>query len=315
MWLLHLIWISLGIGLLYWGGEFLVHGAIQLAGRLGLSPLLIGMTVVAFATSCPELAASLTAVFQDAPFIAVGNVIGSNIANVGLILGVVALLGPLSISRHLRIRSIPFMVVGSALLWPLFRDERLSRIEGLFLFTLLLAYLIYLFTHQDPEMKASAEGITEEIALQWALKKSLAAVALGVLLLVVGAKFLVVGAVDLARLLGISERVIGLSVVAFGTSLPELASSLVAARRGEGDLILGNIVGSNIFNALCILGVTAMVQPIAVGPSAAGFDFWVMMGFSLLLIPILDMRSTLGRMQGVLFLGAYLSYLVVLFWH
>ena len=303
------VMIVLGIGLLYTGGEGLVRGAMHLARRLGLSPLVIGLTVVAFATSSPELAASLTASLEGSPAIAIGNILGSNIANVGLIRGAAALIHPIVASRRLVRQEIPQMLFVCALVYPVFSDGLVSRFEGL----LLLVFLAVLVFFQVRGGSEPAGAEVPAVDAPWSYPKSLVAVAVGIGLLVAGAHAMVTGAVDVARAFGISERVIGLTLVALGTSLPELASSLVAARRGESDLILGNIVGSNVFNVLCILGCTSLVGPIPVPPGSLGLDFWVMLGFSLLMIPLLSARFPPGRLRGLVFLALYAIYAGMLF--
>lgn len=307
--LIDLTLVLIGIALLYAGGEALVRGAIALAKRIGLSSLAIGLTVVAFATSAPELAATLLASVQGANEIAIGNVMGSNIANIGLILGATALLRPLLAEGRIVRREIPLMILAGGLLYPVFSDGEVSRLEGVVLFTLLVL-VVWFQIRGDQLPTVTGEEIE---APGWGLGVSLAVVAGGILLLVGGAKVLVDGAVGLARVAGIPERVIGLTLVAVGTSLPELASSLVAARKGEADIVLGNIIGSNVFNVLCILGVASMVRPIPVTQAALGLDFWVMMFFAFAMLPVLSPRLGLRRWQGVIFLGCYGAYVLTLF--
>ena len=254
--------ILLGIGLLYFGGEWLVANASRLAQRLGWSPLVVGLTVVAFGTSSPELAAALAAVFAGSPTIVIGNVIGSNSANIGLILGLSALLRPIETEARFLRRELPFMIGTGILVFPLFHDGRLSRLEGLGLLALLAIYLGVLFREGEqptsPEIEAEFEEETAQPAQPMA--PTVLGIAAGTAMLVFGARFLVDGAVAIALWAGLSERVIGLTLVAFGTSLPELAACLVASHRGHGEIGLGNLVGSNVFNVLAVLGVTS-VQP------------------------------------------------------
>jgi len=299
--------VILGIVLLYLGGEALVDNSIRLARSFNVSHLVIGLTVVAFATSCPELAATITAALRESPDIAVGNVFGSNIANLGLILGLSALMLPLYPSRRLIRRDAVFMVFVTVLVFPLMMGGLLNRLEGLVLVVLLGIFLHNLLS--DPETNEQkvvpAEELDKPLRPVWLAALG---VALGVGLLVGGAQALVAGATDIARALGITERVIGLTLVALGTSLPELAASIVATRKGEGALVLGNVIGSNIFNLLMILGLTALVHPIRVTPAALQLDFWVVLGISVLVLIFLATKRRLVRIEGAILLVAYLVY-------
>jgi cation:H+ antiporter len=301
--------VILGVAFLYFGGEALVKGASHLARALGVSPLVVGLSVVAFATSAPELAVTVMATLADRDALAVGNVVGSNIANVGLILGSAALLGRIAANPSFLRREVPFMIAVSASLWPVLSNDQMSRPEGALLFAVLLLFLWYLLRTGRRPAESQELYATPPLSV-W---KSSLLVALGLALLVVGARVMVVGAVDIARALGVTERVIGLTMVAFGTSLPELASSLVAARRGQGDILLGNIVGSNVFNVLCVLGLAAAVRPLDVPYQSIELDFWVMMAFSLALLPVLHRRLPLQKLQGPFLLVPYLAYVTWLF--
>ena len=300
--------------MLYAGGELLVRNAVRLARRFGVSSLVIGFTVVAFGTSSPELAATLVANVQGVPAIAIGNVIGSNIANVGLILGLAAFIYPLSVNRRFVWREVPVMVGITLLLIPVFWGGQIARGEGLVLTAVLAAYLTYLLktdagrvVHGDPERRETA---SREAASVW--RASLLALA-GVVCLVLGARALVLGAVAIAEYVGVPDRVIGLSLVAVGTSLPELAASLVAALKREGDIILGSIVGSNVFNLLAVLGVTALVMPIPVSLLEVWLDLGVMLALSALMVPLMARRSRLSRSGAVVLLALYAGYLLYLF--
>ena len=298
--------IVLGIGLLYGGGESLVRFASSLALRFRLSPLIVGLTVVAFGTSAPELAATLTASLSGAQAIAVGNVVGSNIANVGLILGVAALLLPIVIRKSVLVREMPVMLLASALPLLLFADGHLNRTEGAVLVALLLAYLVWMLRTPNEEETLDAPAL-------YPLWLTLAGIAGGLALLVVGAQVLVEGASALARAFGVPERVIGLTLVAVGTSLPELASSLVAVLRRETDLVLGNIIGSNIFNVLFILGVTSVVTPVTLPFATLRPDLLVMLAFAGLTTLFLFTGRTLSRWEGLVLVAAYGGYVVWLF--
>lgn len=314
-----------GVVLLYLGGELLVANASRLARAFGLSSLVIGLTVVAFATSAPELFATLMAAYQGSPELGLGNVLGSNIANLGLILGFAAIVRPLlGKARFLR-REIPLLVAVAILPFFVLSGDVIGRLEGGILFAGLVIYIVFLLrSKESPELEAE---ITAELAdavhmdpeagdgAERAWWISALGVVAGLALLVLGADWLVDGGVTIARALGVSERVIGLTLVAFGTSLPELASSVAAARRKEGDIVLGNVVGSNIFNVLCVLGLTSLLHPIAVDRTGVLLDLWVGLAFSVAMIPLLLVGRSLylGRWEGALLVTGYLVYIGVLF--
>lgn len=305
--LLAILLLLAGIGLLYAGGELLVDNSIRLAKNFKVSNMVIGLTVVAFGTSCPELAASLTAALTGSPDIAVGNVFGSNVANIGLILGISALILPFTVTVAFLRREVAFMIFATVLVYPMMIGGRLSRLEGFVLVLLLLGFVYVLL--RDPGAQDEHMVPASELAAKTPRPIGLASlgVLVGVGLLVAGAKSLVSGAVTIATDLGVSERVIGFTVVAVGTSLPELAASVVAARKGEGDIVMGNLVGSNIFNLLCILGLTALVVPIQVSPESMGLDFWMMLGTSVLLFIFLAWNLRLLRVEGAALLLVYLG--------
>ena len=302
-----IVFIVLGVALLYFGGNLLVDNASLLARRWGVSSLVIGLTVVALGTSAPELAASVTAALSGVPELALGNVIGSNIANLALILGVTALIYPLQTQKPFLRRELPVMIAAAALLPLLLLDGTLSRADGGLLLVGLGGYLWALLSRRDP---AGAEAVEVGSRPSWA--GTLGAL-LGLSLLVGGAQLLVSGATSLARSFGVPELVIGLTLVAIGTSLPELATAGVAAFRRESDIALGNVVGSNIFNVLFILGVTALVRPIHIAYRAVALNLWLMVGLSLLLLPLLLTGLRLGRREGGLLLALYLFYVGYLY--
>jgi cation:H+ antiporter len=306
--------IAGGIVLLYAGGELLVRNASALARAWGLSPMVIGLTIVAFGTSAPELAASLTASLQGSPEIALGNVVGSNSANIALILAVTALLHPLRAQASFLRREVPIMVGASGLLALMLLGGTIGRIEGAVLVLLLIAYLWTLFRGDElpgvEEEFREAYGGPAARAAPWA---ALAGAAVGLASLVAGAQSLVAGATSLARGLGVPELIIGLTLVAVGTSLPELATSVIAALKGEPDIALGNVVGSNVFNVLGIVGVTSLVRPIAVPFASVGLDLAMMIGFSVLLVPFLVTGLRLGRREGAVLLATYVGYVAFLY--
>ena len=306
-----LLWIIAGIALLYFGGELLVDNAIRLAKIFGVSSLVVGLTVVAFATSAPELATTLQAAFKGVPDIAIGNVLGSNVANLGLILGVSALIFPLAVTARFIRREVAFMVLVSVLIFPMMLTSReIGRLEGFLLVGMLITFIVtQLREKSEPDETAERDG--EATRPVWL---TLLGIAFGIALLVGGAWALVEGASNIARSIGVSDLVIGLTLVALGTSLPELAAAISAARRQEVDLILGNVIGSNIFNLLCVLGVTALVHPIEVAEKVLRVDFWVMLTISVLVLVALATQRRLVRFEGAILVAYYLGYSIYLFW-
>ncbi|NMG38181.1 calcium/sodium antiporter [Chelativorans sp. ZYF759] len=295
--------VALGLVGLFAGGEFLVRGSVALARGFAISPLLIGLTVVGFGTSTPELLVSVDAAWRGLPDIALGNVIGSNIANILLIVGIAALVWPIAIAGASLRRDLAVMLVAALVLLPFFMLEELSRPAGGLLVASLVLYLFAAYRAG----RSAPEPETEEVPTL-STGKALGVVAIGLVALMVGARFLVDGAVAIARDYAISEAFIGLTIVAVGTSLPELATSLIAAFRRQSEIAIGNVVGSNIFNILGILGVTALVAPIPVAPRFLAFDFPVMIGASVLLAVMLIARSKIGRLSGLALLLGYAIY-------
>lgn len=318
--LMTLVLFLLGFVLLVGGAEWLVRGASRLAGSLGISPLVIGLTVVAFGTSAPELAVSVQSAYAGQPDLAIGNVVGSNICNILLILGLAALISPLVVAQKLLQLDVPVMIGVSVLLLLLALDGHLGRPDGALLFAGILFYVGFSLWQSRRESRQ----IQEEYARQFGVEATMATatpvwlnlllVAGGLVLLVLGAYWLVEGAVALARWFGISELIIGLTVIAVGTSLPEIAASVVAGLRGEQDIAVGNAVGSNLFNILAVLGLTALVAPegIAVASAALYFDIPVMIVVAFACLPIFFTGHRIARWEGVLFLGYYGAYLVYL---
>jgi len=305
----NVVLVLVGVVLLYFGGEVLVRSASGLASRLGVRPLVVGLTVVAFGTSAPELAASLTAALSGTSEIAVANVVGSNIANVGLILGLTALIYPLLTGSRFVRREVPLMLLVTAALAPVLWGGRIGRWEGVLLLALLGGFL-WLITRSGSGLLDEAESVGR--GGRTPVWRGVLGTAVGVAVLWLGARELVGGAIAIATTLGVPQRVIGLTVVALGTSLPELASSLVAAIRKEADIILGNIVGSNVFNLLAVLGTTAVAHPITFDGRASTPDILVMAAFSLALLPLMWRGQRLGRAAGGLLLAGYLAYILLL---
>ena len=306
---LAILYLALGLVLLYYGAEALVRGSSSLALRLGLSPLVIGLTVVAFGTSSPELVVSLKAGLTGQGNISVGNVVGSNICNLGLILGLCALVTPVATTSQIVRMDIPIMIAVTAFAIFLLSNGTLTRTEGTLLATLLLAYVIFsirLARRQPADALGAEFGEAVKVSKR-GLAVDLLMVAGGLVLLIFGARFLVDGAVIIARAFGWSEALIGLTVIAIGTSLPELATSLVAAVKKEADIALGNIVGSNIFNILGILGITAMVTPLAESGISL-LDYAVMAVFALVLWPMAYHQKRITRLEGAILLAGYATY-------
>lgn len=297
-----------GFVLLVGGADLLVRGAARLAAASGLSPLVIGLTVVAVGTSAPELATSIGAALSGSPDIALGNIVGSNIANVLLILGVTALVAPLVVSQQLVRLDVPIMLGASLLVFGLSLDGGLGRGDGIGLLTLALAYIGLLLWLAKRQPAAEHEPQGEAVAPVW--WRDVLYVVVGLALLVLGARWLVGGAVRIAEVLGVSEMVIGLTVVAVGTSLPELATSILATMRGQRDMAVGNIVGSCVFNLLLVLGATAALSPaeIPVAPAALRFDLPVMTAVAVACLPIFFTGFRVRRWEGALFLAYYVAY-------
>lgn len=307
--------------LLVAGAEALVRGASKSAAALGISPLVIGLTVVAFGTSAPEMAVSVMSGYAGQGDIALGNVVGSNIFNVLIILGLSAVITPLVVSHQLIRLDVPFMVAVSLVLFVFSLDGRVGRVEGGFLFTGIVLYTVFLIIKSRREKMARDDEFASEYGSgsinspsAWSLNVVL--IVSGLFLLVLGSRFLVDGAVAVATYLGISELIIGLTVVAAGTSLPELATSAVASIRGERDIAVGNVVGSNIFNILAVMGVAGMVSPggISVSKTAIAFDIPVMIGVAIACLPIFFSGRRINRWEGLLFLfyyGFYTIYIIL----
>jgi cation:H+ antiporter len=310
-----LIWLALGLSLLAFGGEALVRGASRLAALWRVSPLVIGLTVVAFGTSAPEMAVSLQASFAGEPDIALGNVVGSNILNILFILGFCALLIPLVIAQRLLFHDVPVMIGASLLVLGLGFDGGIGRWDGLLLLVLMIGYIVFTIRHSRRETREiravyESEYPPAERYTARALTLQLLNVAAGLVMLILGARWLVWSAAEVARLIGVSELVIGLTVVAAGTSTPEIAASIVATLRGERDIAIGNVIGSNIFNLLAVLGAASLISHdgIPIAPAALSFDIPVMIAVSVACLPVFFTGHQLARWEGALFVGYYIFY-------
>lgn len=300
-----------GLALLVLGADWLVKGASRLAAANGISPLVIGLTVVAYGTSAPELAVSVKSALAGQADLAIGNVVGSNIFNVLFILGAAALIAPLLVSSQLVRVDVPIMVGLSVLAFALAADGTIGRVDGVILLAGAIAYTVF----QIRQSRKESAAIKDEYAKEFGPARSSAAanaayVAAGLVLLVLGSQWLVAGAVAFAKALGVSELIIGLTIVSAGTSLPEVATSILAAVRGERDIAVGNVVGSNIFNILAVLGVGAMVAPagLPVSPALIRFDLLVMVAVAVACLPIFASGAVIARWEGGLFLGYYVAY-------
>ena len=305
-----------GLAALYYGAEWLVRGAARLARSLGISAIIVGLTIVAFGTSAPELIVTILAAARGQPDVAVGNVVGSNIVNIGLILGLSAVFTAIRIQAGIILREMPIMIGTALALIALGADGVISRADALLLLACFIGFMLYMLRaarrgsapvleaefqdfEQDSGMTPTGAGRGPDVLL----------ILLGLVALVVGAELLVRAAVSLARAAGVSELVIGLTIVSVGTSLPELATSVVAAFRREADIAVGNVVGSNIFNVLAVLGIAPLVNPIAVASSLYDLEMWVMLAFSLLLPILCRSGLRLARVEGGLLVVGYAIFI------
>ncbi len=312
--LLQIILLLAGLTVLYFGAEWLVKGASRFARSFNIRPIVIGLTIVAFGTSMPELVTSVVAGINHLSDIAVGNIVGSNIANIGLILGLAAIVQPLTIDMRLLSREIPIMIGISLLLYFMGWDGILSRLEGGILLVGIVTYTCYVYRMALKESKAVEQEYEEFVGAAYdSILKDIFWIIIGLIALVGGAYLLVHSAIYIARVVGISELVIGLTVIAVGTSLPELATSMVAAIRKESDISVGNVIGSNVFNILAVLGIAAIIQPLQINPISLRIDMPVMLFFSMALIPMITWKFVLTRGQGIFLLVGYSVYILWLF--
>lgn len=314
-----------GAGLLLCGAELLVRGASKLAIGIGISPLVVGLTVVAFGTSAPELAVSVASALKADPAIAIGNVVGSNVFNILVILGASAIITPLAVTQQLIRVEIPLMIATSLVTWGLAANGTIGRVEGSVLFLGLVIYTSWAVVQSRKETRAIQQQYAQSLGTEaneserkpFGIRTTAAHllfIVVGLVSLVAGSNLLVKGAVGLATAWGIPSAVIGLTIVAGGTSLPEVATSLLAAVRGEKDIAIGNVVGSNLFNLLCVLGGAAVVSPtgLAVAPSFLRLDFPIMVVVAAVCLPIVWTGRRVSRGEGLLLLTAYVIYVVLL---
>ena len=310
------VFVVAGLALLFFGGDFLVRGAVSLAKTLNISPLIIAVTVVAFGTSLPEMIVSLDAALEGAPAIAIGNVIGSNIANILLVLGLPAIIAPIVSEGKPAQRNTLYMVGGSLVFLVLAWNGSVVLWEGIVLVLLLLCFLVasYWQVRRDESAQLNYQEEVDQFGTDSRSPMLLAGFIVGGLAgLFIGAQLLIEGSIEIARDLGVSEAVIGLTMVAFGTSLPELVTSLVAITRRHGDVAIGNVLGSNLFNILGVLGVTSIVIDVPVSDQLRNFDIWVMLASAVILIPFVLRWITLSRPIGAALFLSYVVYIAAQF--
>lgn len=306
--LLAVVLFFVGLILLYFGAEYMVSGSSRFALSLGIRPMIIGMTIVALATSMPEMMVSLAAVLKGTSDIAAGNIIGSNVANIGLILGAAALLAPMQVAKDTLKKDIPIMLAASVLLFLFALDGVLGFVDGLLLVSGLVIFILYCIRDSRKDGKvqpANDDAVAEEKRHR---SRDILLIVGGIIGLGLGAELMVRSAITIARGYGLSDIVIGMTIVALGTSLPELAASMMGAWKGEMDLSVGNVIGSNIFNLLFVLGVCSMIRPIPIEPSTLRFELPLMLLFSFFLLPLIGRRMKIGRTEGGLLLLGYLSF-------
>lgn len=319
---LTLVLFIIGFVLLISGAEFLVRGASSLAMAIGISPLVVGLTVVAFGTSAPELAVTIQSTYAGQADLAVGNIVGSNIANILLVLGLAGLYGVLLVDKQLLRLELPLMVGASVALWLMGLDGTISHIDGIILFAVGITYTTYVIRKSRKQTKADKAAATHEADISVTpvpgtshFITQIGLVLLGLVMLVLGSRWLIDGAVAVARLLGVSELVIGLTIIAVGTSLPEIATSIIASIKKKGDIAVGNAVGSNIFNILMVLGLGSAVSPagIIVSPLAIKSDIPIMIAVAVICIPVFYTKYRIDRWEGGILALYYAAYTVYLF--
>lgn len=312
--IINVLLVAVGLAMLFVGSEFLIRGSVKIAKRMHISQLVIGLTVVAFGTSTPELVVSINSALEGQADISLGNVIGSNIVNIGLILGLSAAIFPIAVHIKTIRREIPIMLAVSLIIIPISLDGTISQIDGVFLVLSLIAFIYFSYRQSKKEKTISlvidknGENSTSNNLAFAPLIKNILFVIIGIILLYFGSSFTVDNAVSIANSLGISERIIGLTIIALGTSLPELITSVGAARKKHADLSIGNIIGSNIFNVLAILGISSLIIGIKVNFNIF-IDYIVMIGFSAALIPVMKSGFIITKKEGYVLVTAYLLYL------
>jgi cation:H+ antiporter len=308
------VFLLLGLVVLIFGGEFLVKGAVGFSTAMNISPLIVGMTIVAFGTSAPELLVSLTSALDGNPGIAIGNVVGSNIANIALVLGVTVLIFPIIADKHTKRIDLPVMIFSTLLFVYFIQDGWIVMYEGIIMLVVIVAFTIFLINkgRKQPVIEEVCE-IVDKAPKNW---KSILFLLLGFVGLYFGADWFIQGAVGIAEEFLFDnpnkDVIIGVTIVAFGTSAPELVASTVAAYRKQTDISIGNLIGSNIFNILVVLGVTSIVTPLKVSNEAREFDLFWMVGIALLLVVLIALGSKIGRLKGAILLSTYVAYITII---
>lgn len=311
--LLNSFFLIIGFFFMIWGASLLIDGAVSLAVRAGISNLVIGMTLIAFGTSAPELAASMNASISGFGDISCGNIIGSNIANLGLVMGISAMLMPIAIKRNTILWEVPFVITLSIIFWLMEINLVFSRLDGLILVILFLVFTVYciLTAKGDTDLDlVEAEDVQKH---SLTTKRSLLYAGAGIIFLAGGSDFLVKGATGFALAVGISEAAVAVSIVALGTSLPELVTSAVAAVKKEGDISIGNILGSNIFNFLIVGGLTALVKPFYISERILNFDTPIMLFFTFLLFIVVATGRRISRIEGFIYTSLYITYIILVY--
>jgi len=305
----HIILFLIGIFILYFGGVLFIRGSSNTARLFGIRPLIIGVVIVAFATSAPEFFVSVFAVINKSRNLAVGNIIGSCICNIGMALGVAALIRPIKVNASILKRELPILLTTTLALFIICVDFKITRIEAVLLISAFFLFIFYCIRSAKIDdgsyLDTSTNGISKS--------RSFLYLGLGLLGLVVGARFMVQSSISIARIIGISDLVIGLSVVAIGTSLPELAASVIASSKGQGDISIGNVIGSNLFNMLAIIGVVALIRPVIIDPKILSLSLPVLLIFTFVLLPILKKGFKINRITGALLVLSYSIYLYLVF--
>lgn len=303
------LWLILGLVALVLGGEFLVKGAVSIALKAKISPLVVGMTVVSFGTSAPELLVSLSAVFDGYPDVSVGAVVGSNISNIGLVLGITVLIFPIVVNRDSLRIDWPLMILATFMFYFFAMNGEISWWEGSIFMVILSLFTFWLIRRSRREgIQLAAESEVEEINVGNPVYKDVFFLAIGMLALYFGAEWLIDSVVSIASSQGVSEKLISVTIVAFGTSLPELVTSAMAAVRKETDISIGNLIGSNIFNIFAILGITSILHPLKISQSINQFDMYFLLAISILLLPLMLFGKKIGRLKGVFLILFYAGY-------
>lgn len=308
-------WLILGLLTLVFAGDFLVRGAVGIAKKFQISTLVIGMTVISFGTSAPELLVCIDAANGGLPDFAIGNVVGSNIANIALVLGITVLILPIVVDRNSKRIDWPMMMFSTILFFLFSLDGQIQQYEGIILFTILVVFTYLLIRNSRRASKRSTSNeLVDASEIEQVKDKmllSIGFVLIGLVGLFYGAEWMIHGAEEIALSFGIEERIIGVTVVAFGTSVPELITSAVAAFKGETDISIGNLIGSNIFNILAVIGITSIITPIDVSEKSLSVDYWWMIGIAVALLPMMLIGKKIGRLKGLLLIGSYITYTIL----